>query len=652
MGEFSFGTGHLEHFQSQQRLLEALREKKADWTAFIENRIIRQTVDPVVAQSWIRSKSAGIDPYHLNPTHLSEAELQALRKKNEILLQYTRPLIQKIFETSGGHITLVSIHDKEGYLLELSELDPENMWHDACFRPGVRWQESDVGTNALGLVLVTKEAFQLVGAEHYYAAHDHLCCCAAPITDHRNEIAGVLNVCARVDDFSEYMMPLTQISSHAISGHLKAYHSFEADQMVFTFIPKSIILLDNAQKITRCSASAARIFHTQASDLLGNQIQDVIHIPGLSRQFASEENETVCYHECGYYFDSRLSFFDVTATPIHKQGKRIGMLLDIKDSARAAQEVADIVGKAPDRSCQEPAFGSAVLHRLLEQARQLPPDEPLLLCGESGTEKELLAQAIHLHSSRSGGLLVAIDCGMTPASLLECELFGCESASSGASHLGKLELANGGTLLLRHAERLPPELQRRLLHALKTARVRRVGGKVERTAKVRVIASTGSDRISALQYPAFRENLFALFDSTAVLEIPPLRERLEDIALYAQETAARLNRQEHMSKTLAPSFLELLQKQPWPENLRELQAAVAQAYYSCPDQAVSPELLLPARQGDGRPGEVDSGARSAILQTLSSCQFDVSRAAASMGISKATMYRRMKKYGIQPREIR
>ena len=146
-----------EHFATQSDFLQALNQKAEDWNAFMTSRIINPSVNPIVAQSWIRSKARNIDPYELHPPQLTEEEFTQLCGKNNALLQCAVPLLKKLMELGSNHISLISLHDANGYMLLLNDMQSaETSWRDACFHPGVCWREDTVGTNGIGLVLLEK----------------------------------------------------------------------------------------------------------------------------------------------------------------------------------------------------------------------------------------------------------------------------------------------------------------------------------------------------------------------------------------------------------------------------------------------------------------------------------------------------------------
>ena len=203
---------------------------------------------------------------------------------------------------------------------------------------------------------------------------------------------------------------------------------------------------------------------------------------------------------------------------------------------------------------------------------------PVLITGESGAGKELVARALHQHGPRNGGPFVPVDCGSLPAGLLEAELFGYErGAFTGAvaAKPGRFELADGGTLFLDEISNIPLELQASLLRAVQEKTTQRLGS--NRTVKwdARIIAATNADLKALAAEGRYREDL--IFRLAGVeLTVPPLRERPEDLALLVADFLARWDHRSG-ARTLAPGVLEALAAYPWPGNVRELEHVVNRA---------------------------------------------------------------------------
>lgn len=278
----------------------------------------------------------------------------------------------------------------------------------------------------------------------------------------------------------------------------------------------------------------------------------------------------------------------------------------------------------------------------------------ITIVGETGTGKDVIAQAIHEHSPRRGGPFVVFDCGAVAANLAESELFGHErGAFTGAmvTYAGAFERANGGTLFLDEIGELPMDLQPRLLRALENRGVRRVGGNEYRPVDVRVIAATNRDLPAFVKARAFREDLFFRL-AAAVVPIPALRNRLEDLPLLIPLLLADLGMGD---VRIADETLALLSAHTWPGNVRELKNTLASALAFAEGGTLKPEhLRFMPDVSEPQPLEelmlggksLESLERVAIEQTLAQCGGNKSQAAQSLGISTSTLYEKLKKFGL------
>ena len=285
--------------------------------------------------------------------------------------------------------------------------------------------------------------------------------------------------------------------------------------------------------------------------------------------------------------------------------------------------------------------------------RLAPTELTITLIGETGTGKDLLAHAIHEHSSRRDGQLVIFDCGAVASNLAESELFGHERGSfTGATsaHLGAFERANGGTLFLDEIGELPLELQPRLLRALENRGVRRVGGTQYRPVDLRILAATNRDLRACVGAGTFREDLFYRL-TAAIVPIPPLRERLEDLELIVPDLLRDLGFPNHL---VAPPTYDLLRTHQWPGNVRELKNVLSSSMAFVESAVVLPEhlrflvqepnALIESLPLAGR--SLESLEIDAIRQALELHQGNKSRAARALGISASTLYEKLKRYGI------
>ncbi len=286
--------------------------------------------------------------------------------------------------------------------------------------------------------------------------------------------------------------------------------------------------------------------------------------------------------------------------------------------------------------------------------RVAPTQSTVLILGESGTGKEVVAREIHQRSARRSAPFIAVNCGSLPAALLEGELFGhVKGTFTGADRdkVGLFEAANGGTLFLDEIGVTTAQTQIGLLRVLQEREVRRVGGTQARKVDVRVIAATNADLDRAMENGSFRPDLYYRL-SAVTLHLPALRERPEDVPLIAEhllrDVCARLGKS---PRTLSPRLVEVLSAHPWPGNVRELANVLEQAVIFSSRQALGPrDVPLPQPELDSRRDTetLASVEKRHIQRVLHLTAGNKLRAARILGIPRASLYRRIRRFGLDP----
>jgi transcriptional regulator with PAS, ATPase and Fis domain len=279
-----------------------------------------------------------------------------------------------------------------------------------------------------------------------------------------------------------------------------------------------------------------------------------------------------------------------------------------------------------------------------------PSDAAVLIEGESGTGKQLMAAAIHARSRRSSGPFVRINCAAIPAELLEAELFGDRHKR------GLMEAASFGTLLLDEIAEMPAYLQTRLSRVLQERKLCRLGDDVQRALDCRLIVTTNRNTSVLLHEDVLRRDLYFRI-STIKIEVPALRDRLDDIPLIAQRFLERFNTQYNKRiRSISQEAVVRLQRYDWPGNIRELEGVIERAVLFCPGDELLPECLPEQLQSKNSRQvsfvippliAMEDIEREAILQTLARTSGNVKRSAQILRYPRPTFYRKLKKFGIK-----
>ena len=299
------------------------------------------------------------------------------------------------------------------------------------------------------------------------------------------------------------------------------------------------------------------------------------------------------------------------------------------------------------------------LHQIIQTIRTTAPsDASVLIEGESGTGKELVAAAFHAESHRSSGAFIRINCSAIPHELIESELFGyTKGAFTGADHnkRGLIEAANGGTLLLDEIAEMPAHLQTKLLRVLQERKLRRVGDEREIDVSFRLLSATNRNTSALLEQGLLRNDLYFRI-STIKIQVPPLRERLDDVPLIARHFLDRFSLQYSKKiRDLSPATVQRLLRYNWPGNIRELESVIERAVLFCSGKQLDPDCL-PEEFHRPRLNHssfvipplvpMEEIEREAILQTLERTAGNVRRSAQILRFPRPTFYRKLKKLGI------
>ncbi|MGE5144791.1 MAG: sigma-54-dependent transcriptional regulator [Acidobacteriota bacterium] len=368
---------------------------------------------------------------------------------------------------------------------------------------------------------------------------------------------------------------------------------------------------------------------------------------------------------------TKLGAFQFLEKPLTPEGLLVAVrsALELARARAENRRLHEALGHADPLVGASPAMEE--LRTLI--ARIAPTDARVLITGESGTGKELVASSIHNQSGRTGRPFVTVNSAAIPRDLVESELFGHEKGAftgAGERRLGRFELADGGTLFLDEVGDLGQEAQAKLLRVLETGVIERVGGEKPISVNVRVIAATNKDLVRATRDGKFREDLLFRLNVLPV-QIPPLRERAEDVAPLVRHFLARQAARLGRKLTIDTGALQLLTSYRWPGNVRELAniverlAILAESDTLTADAVIRvlPPEAVAAPANDGAPGAVatsdlpladalDRYERQLIAAALSAANGNVADAARRLSTDRANLYRRMRRLGLEsPRHL-
>jgi PAS domain S-box-containing protein len=647
------------------------------WHKYIETDVLDiQVLRPEIADSWQRCRNINIDPYPESREPVQLLELKERRYRNQFLLKVARPFMENLYAFVKGSGFQVVLTDETGFLLDVLG-DPEIVAKTQSVHlcAGGNWNEAVRGTNAIGTAIFERKPVQIYASEHYCQPNHFLTCSAAPIFDPDGSMLGVLDISGNYHVVNAHTLGMVVAAVNAIESQLRLqkatsrlYMAYRYSNILLTSMSDGLISVDNQGTVTEINAKGAELFGVSSTAAKGRHVSEissalatVTPVPFGGIEHADKE---IFVEKLGRKISSSTSLLR------EDDGRIIGAVTvfrDLSNKRAPAPPVAvqehrltfdDIVGEG--RAMRE-------LKAWAERAANCP--SVVLLTGETGTGKELFAQAIHNESPRRDRPFMAINCAAMPEALVESELFGyAEGSFTGArkgGQPGKFEMAAGGTFFLDEVGDMSLAMQAKLLRVIQEMRLSRIGSSQERPIDVRLIAATHRDLAVEVCKGTFREDLYYRLNVLAA-RIPPLRERVEDLPglaqFLAQKLAVKLGRG---PIEIAPDFVRQIQAHTWPGNVRELANVLERAIVAAgPDGLLTGELPLsislrpePPQAEPPQPEVKPSSGKSIrdvereiekelVREALALYDGNIQRASAKLGICRNTLYRKMREYGI------
>ncbi|MDP1899770.1 MAG: sigma-54-dependent Fis family transcriptional regulator [Rubrivivax sp.] len=588
---------------------------------------------PEVLDSWVRCMQAGLDSAAPLSVPVVEAgELRRRRESAEVVRRLAQAELETLSRQIAGSNFLLAFADREGVILDLYTDNRFSMsGSDAGIVAGSCWSEALCGTNGLGTALATGRAAAVTGLEHYFLQLGDVSCTAAPVRDARGEVVGVLDASSYFESRQRHTQALVQMAAtHIENGLLK--HQMRTQWLLAVHPRPEFLGTLSAGLLAFDEGGRLLALNARGSQLL----QGLDAAPGTSFEALFGES------------------FEIVMARLQREGE-----LRLRDALGSAL-VASCIARPPLRRLAAPAPAFSPRRLALPAAPEFVAEDPavaeafalveaavrmqapILIRGETGSGKEVLARHAHRCSGRSGAF-VAVNCGALPDELIEAELFGyAGGAFSGARREGSIGLivsADGGTLLLDEVRELPLHLQAALLRFLDDQSVRPVGGTTSRRVDVQLLAATHADLEEEVAARRFRADLLYRLNTVCV-DLPPLRLR-RDFAPAVRSVLAALDRR----ASISDQAIERLAQHRWPGNFRELRSLLTRALLRGAGrlEVADVEPVLPVA-ATGPASALQLNATEVVRRDFArSCS--VSQTARSLGISRTTVYRHLREAG-------
>jgi transcriptional regulator of acetoin/glycerol metabolism len=612
-------------------------------------------IEQLIVESHARSLSYGIDPNIRNPNQkcLGPRELLTQQEKNPSLFNTLIDHIGEFYDLLSPDDFMIAAVDAEGYILYAA--GSEQLKADAAKRncvPGYRWTERDVGTSAISLCLNHKVPIQIAAKDHFCRQAHPLTSSAAPIFGKDRELVGILVVSGRTELVHPHTLYMVVTAAKAIERQLRVLRRNKALEQHFGYMDQvlesagtGLIIVNSDRMIHRVNRRGTEILRRR--DLQGKKISELID---FALDFDDIRNNPGDWMNREYTTNAgnmAVHFLYTIRLVVSVTGEDLGAVITLEEMEQI-QKLANNIAGTKARFTFDSLLGtsSGFMNALKLARKAASTDATVLLQGETGTGKELFAQAIHNQSRRSRHSFVPINCGAIPSELLESELFGyVEGTFTGAAkggRPGKFELAGGGTILLDEIGDMPLQMQVKLLRVLQTGEVYRIGASRPVRLDTRIIACTHVDLSSSVKEGRFREDLFYRLNVIPIT-IPPLRNRgREDILKLAEFF---MKRNGGRTAEMTPEVRNGLVAYHWPGNIRELENVIQRAIHLNDWETLSRENLGGAvrerRKKQNYSGTLAAIEREVIRETLEKYGGNMVRTARSLGISRATLYRKV-----------
>ena len=599
-----------------------------------------------IQRSWQRCAETGLSIDLKSELELAnKSAMSELREQNASLLAQAQPEMENLYSHIMNTQSMVILSDSGGTILHaMGNSDFMSRAQRVALQPGISWREDIIGTNAIGTALIEQGPVFVGGAEHFFERNTFLNCSAAPILDPTGSVIGVLDISGDHRQPQEHTMALVRMSAQMIENRLFNVHFTREITLHFHTRPEfigtlweGIAVFSQEGRLLAVNRSGA--FQLGVEKQLGVAFEQLFGVPFASFLDAARK-------------EPRAQLQLQNGIRLHARAL-LGQHIPLINRVSRADSQPSVTGQPLDQL----DTGDALMHNIVCKAKlALGHDIPILIEGETGTGKELLARAIHASGPRQQAPFVAINCASIPDGLIESELFGHEEgAFTGARRrgaVGRVQQANGGTLFLDEIGEMPLALQARLLRVIQEREVLPLGGNKAIRVDIAIISATNCRLAERVAKGEFREDLYYRLNGLR-LALPPLRERSDLSALIELIFIKELKRQ---GIHIDPMVLELLQKHPWRGNLRQLSNVLRSALIFMEDNELQlkhlPEDFLEEldKTCTLAPDDVADLATTEnmlIRHALELHSGNMAAAARHLGISRATIYRKIKRLELQ-----
>ena len=624
-------------------------------------------VNEVILESWKRSRAKNIDYEKVHPLPNDREAVQNSKRKNHMLIDIAKPYMDDLYRIINNTNFMVTLLDRDGYILETiihPKLVEKNKFSS------LNLSEGRIGTNAMGTCLYIDKPIQTYGEEHYHKLLHTYTTSAAPIHDHEGNLIGVIGITGFADDVSLHTLGMATAVAYAIENRYKLFQEKQNllvkgySNLINHSTSDGIIIIDDKLRITSVNKKAENLLGLRKEDVIYKKIHEVIQGSVDFNKYLNSQEDSFNIKavlninnnniNCNISIIKLESDLELMGYIIMINAKNEAINLNLQRYRKRLYTFEDIVGE------------SDIIKECISIAKIASKgNSNILILGESGTGKELFAQSIHSYGPRRDKPFIDVNCGALPQGLAESELFGYEGgAFTGArkeGQIGKFEMANGGTIFLDEIGELPLTVQASLLRVIQEKKIRRIGSTKTIDIDVMIIAATNRDLFEAVEKNLFRKDLFYRLNVFAI-NLPPLREHKEDIPLLVEHLIKKFNLIFNTNiEGVKDEVLNVFYNYDWPGNIRELENIIERSVQVANDKMISIKdlpMYLRVRAEkvilnyNNDITLMDFNEKKIIQENLEKYKGNIKLTAQVLGMSRATLYRKISKLNIDVNKYR
>ena len=630
------------------------------------DELIAASLAPTVGTSWRRClNDFNLDPaVDYQPTVVDQTRIKDLQAEHEELVQIARAEMDSLYEQISGSGYALLLADTSGVIL-CEKIDPtlRRMFVQAGLIVGAQWSEQREGTNGIGTCAAESRPITIHQSDHFRSRHIGLSCSAAPIHDPYGRVVAVLDASSVSAEGSResqmHTVALVNASARLIEKCL-FLRRHQGDAMLrFHHRPEFVDLLhDGAMAVSTDGIVVAtdmtglRLLGAKHhKDIVGRSIADIFDAT-FDELVASSSSSRRAMYELRDNLHGRRYFASLAGAGQHNSHSRAVSSIASRAVVRVAGTTADAILTLQDLAGEDPVM----LRNMRNAQRVADCAVSVLIRGPTGSGKEAFAKGIHFASNRARRPFVAVNCAAIPESLIESELFGYTAgAFTGARRegmRGRIAQSSGGTLFLDEIGDMPLSLQTRLLRVLEEQEVTPLGSETAVKLDLRVICASHRNLRELLIRGMFREDLYYRLNGIT-LELPALAARRDKEALIRKCMASEIPA--GATASIEGAALDRLAAYNWPGNIRELRNTIRTALAICENRVIRlgdlpAEICQPGRQfaTANVPADIslEHAEREALLRVIEKNDWVMSHVATQLGISRNTLYRKIKRHGI------